>query len=80
MVWGGISPPPNLPKMKKSQIKIASAHIPILRNNPAKFHNNPMDSLGGVADSRFRTDGQPDRRTGRKDKGTYYACFTEGGA
>ena len=36
---------------KNSQIKIASAHIHILRNNPAKFHNNPMDSLGGVADN-----------------------------
>ena len=38
--------------MKTSQIKIASAHTPILRNNPAKFHNNPMDSLG-VADNRW---------------------------
>ena len=42
--------------MKKSQIKIASAHIPTLRNNQAKFHNNPMDSLGGVEDNRFGTD------------------------
>ena len=38
------------PKLKKSQIKIASAHIHIPRNNPAKFQNYPMDSLGGVAD------------------------------
>ena len=51
--------------MKKSQIEIASAHIPILRNNPAKFHYNPMDSLEGVADNRFRTY----VCTGRKDKG-----------
>ena len=56
MVLGGISPQNPPPQMKKSQIKIASAHIPTLRNNQAKFHNNPMDSLGGVADNRFRTD------------------------
>ena len=56
--FGGNFPPPNPPKMKKSQIKIASAHIPTLRNNQAKFHNNPMDSLGGVADKRFWTDGR----------------------
>ena len=59
MILGGIFPQP--PPMKKSQIKIASANIPIPRNNPAKFHNNPMDSLGGVAENRFRTD----RRDGR---------------
>ena len=62
--WGEF-PLKSPPQMKKSQIKIASAHIPILRNNPAKFHNNPMESLGGVADNRFGTD----VRTGRKDKG-----------
>ena len=39
MVWG-----------KNSQIKIASAHIHIPRNNPAKFQNYLMDGLGGVAD------------------------------
>ena len=43
--------PQNPPKMKKnSQTKIASAHIHIPRNNPAKFQNYLMDSLGGVAD------------------------------
>ena len=71
MIWGGgggFSPKIH-PKMKKSQIKIASAHIPIQRNNPAKFHNNPMDSLGEVADNIFRTDGWTYVRTGRKDKG-----------
>ena len=36
--------------MQKSQIKIASAHIHIPRNNPAKFQNYLMDSLRGVAD------------------------------
>ena len=41
---------------KKSQIKIASAHIHIPKNNPAKFQNYLMDSLRGVADNRFRTD------------------------
>ena len=35
---------------KKSQIKIASAHIHIPRNNSAKFQNYLMDSLRGVAD------------------------------
>ena len=54
--FGG-NPPP---KWKDSQIKIASAHIHILRNNPAKFHNNPMDSLGEVADFE-RTDGRDGR-------------------
>ena len=34
---------------KNSQTKIASAHIHILRNNPAKFQNYLIDSLG-VAD------------------------------
>ena len=63
--WGAFSPKIH-PKMKKSQIKIASAHIPIPRNNPAKFHNNPMDCLGEVADNRFRTDGWTYIR---KDKG-----------
>ena len=39
------------PKMKKKQqIKIASAHIHIPRNNPAKFQNYLMDSLRGVTD------------------------------
>ena len=38
------------PKWKISQIKIASSHKPIPRNNLAKFTNYPMDSLGGVAD------------------------------
>ena len=39
------------PKMKeKSQIKIASAHIHIPRNIPAKFQNYLMDSLRGVAE------------------------------
>ena len=47
---GGHFPP------KWIKIQIASAHIPILRNNTAKIHNNPMDSLG-VADNRFWTDG-----------------------
>ena len=36
--------------IKNSPIRIASAHIHIPRNNPAKFHDNPMDSLGGVVD------------------------------
>ena len=49
MVLGGISPK-SPPKMKKSQIKIASAHIHIQRNNPAKFQNYLMGSLRGVAD------------------------------
>ena len=35
---------------KNSQIKIASAHIHIPRNNPAKFRKYLMDGLGGVAD------------------------------
>ena len=43
---GGISP-----KMKKkSQIKIASAHIHFPMNNLAKFQNYLTDGLGGVAD------------------------------
>ena len=50
--------PPKPPKMKKS---IAIAHIPTLRNNPAKFHNKPMYSLGGVADNRFQIDRRTDR-------------------
>ena len=38
------------------QIKIASAHIHIPRNNPAKFHDNQMESLGKISDKRFRTE------------------------
>ena len=45
MVLGEFSP-----KMKKSQIKIASAHVHIPRNNPAKFQNYLMDSLREIAD------------------------------
>ena len=45
MVSGEIFPQ----NSKNSQIKIASAHIHIPRNNPAKSQNNPIDSLG-VAD------------------------------
>ena len=56
MCFRGKSPPPQK-KYKNPPIKIDSAHIHIPRNNPAKFHNNPMDSLGRVADNRFRTDG-----------------------
>ena len=47
---GGISPSKSPQNEKNSQIKIASAHIHIPRNNPAKFQNYLMDSLGGVAD------------------------------
>ena len=47
---GGHFPPKIQPKLKNSQIKIASAHIHIPRNNPAKFQNYLMDGLGGVAD------------------------------
>ena len=40
-----------IPQNKKNPpIRIEGAHIQIPRNNPAKFHDNPMDSLGGVAD------------------------------
>ena len=38
--WFGVNPT----QMNKSQIEIPCAHIPILRNNPAKFHNNQKDS------------------------------------
>ena len=48
--WGGAFPPENPPKMKKFQIKIASAHIHIPRNNPAKFQNYLMDGLWEVVD------------------------------
>ena len=34
-----------------------STHTHIPRNNPAKFHENPMDSLGG-ADNKSWTDGE----------------------
>ena len=64
MIGGDIFPKKTL-KMKKSQIKIASAHVPIQGNNRAKFHNSPMDSLGGVADNRFRTDAGTDGQDGR---------------
>ena len=57
MVGGGGISPKNPPKMKNSQVKIARAHIHIPRNNPVKFQNYLMDSLG-VADNRFRTDGR----------------------
>ena len=50
---------PQIPPKIKSKfflnappIKIASTHIHIPRNNPAKFHKYSMDSLGGVADKR----------------------------
>ena len=53
MVWGNF--PQNPPKIKKnSQINIASAHIHIPRNNPAKFQNYLMDSLRGVADPKMK--------------------------
>ena len=35
--------------IKNSPIKIVRAYIHILRNNPATFHNSPMERLG-VAD------------------------------
>ena len=40
----------NSHNIKNPPIRIASAHIHTPRNNPAKFHDNPMDSLGGVVD------------------------------
>ena len=55
-------------KIKNSQIKISGAHVHVPRNNPAKFQKDPMNSLGGVADKRFRTDG---RKDGRTDGRTY---------
>ena len=51
--WLGENFPQNPPQNEKnSQIKIASAHILIPRNNPAKFKNYLTDSLVGVADKR----------------------------
>ena len=35
---------------QKSKIQLASAHTHIPKNNPAKFHNSSVDSLGQVAD------------------------------
>ena len=37
-------------------MKIASAHFHIPRKYRAKFHNNPMDSLG-IANNIFWTEG-----------------------
>ena len=49
--WLGENFPKNPPQNEKnSQIKIASAHIHIPRNNPAKFQNCLMDGLGEVVD------------------------------
>ena len=50
MDGGGHFPQISPQNEKKFQIKIASAHIHIPRNNPAKFQNYLMDSLRGVAD------------------------------
>ena len=50
MVGGGHFPRKSPQNEKNSQIKIASAHIHIPRNNPSKFQNYLMDSLRGVAD------------------------------
>ena len=47
---GGIPPSKSPQKWKNSQIRIASAHMHIPRNNPVKIQNYPLDSLGGVAD------------------------------
>ena len=44
MVWEEISPQ----NEKIPKLKIASAHIHIPRNNPAKLQKYPMDSLGGL--------------------------------
>ena len=69
VLWG------NFPqKLKNHLIQIASAHIHIPKNNPAKFHDNLVDSLGVVVDNRFHMDVRSDVETyvrmyGRKDKG-----------
>ena len=44
---------------KYPPIEIANAHIHTPRNNSAKFHDNPLDTLG-VANNRFWMDGQTD--------------------
>ena len=50
MVGGGHFPQISPQIEKKSQIKIASAHIHTQRNNPAKIQNYLMDIFRGVAD------------------------------
>ena len=56
-------------------MKIASAHFHIPRKYRAKFHNNPMDSLG-IANNIFWTYGLTNRW---KDKGNLInmPCFNE---
>ena len=49
-MFGGISPRISPKNEKNSQMKMASAHIHIPSNNPAKFQNYLKDGLGGVSD------------------------------
>ena len=54
MVKNGLEgeiPPP--PQKKNHPILMSSAHNHIPRKNPAKFHDNLMDSSEGVADNIF---------------------------
>ena len=49
-------------KKYKKTIKIASAHIHITKNNPAKFHDNPMGIVGRTYTcTQIWTDGRKDK-------------------
>ena len=40
----------NPPPKKIPPIRTVNVHIHIPKNSPVKFHDNPIDSLGGVGD------------------------------
>ena len=66
----------NCGKNQLSMTSIKSAHLQVTGTITGKFHQNPLKTVGEVAETRLclrtdgRTDGQTDGRTGRMDQRT----------
>ena len=49
-------------KNQLSMTSIKYDHLQVMGTITGKFHQNPLKTVGGVAETRFRTDGRTDRR------------------
>ena len=57
----------NSGKNQLSMTSIKYDHLKVMRTVTGKFHQNPLKTVGGVAETRFRTDGWTEWTDGRTD-------------
>ena len=53
----------NSGKNQLSMTSIKYDHLHVMETISGKYHQNPLKTVGGVAETRFRTDGWTDGRT-----------------